>query len=109
MKIEYELNIDDLVAFSMYYVTHSPQMKRRVRVRKVLNYSFAALSLLAAILFLLYGALPVAIYFFILCLFIIVYYLLTQFNMRKRIRKDLNKIYGQGRNDIIGKHELSIT
>ena len=113
MDIEYEVNIDDLVAFNLYYYSHSPQIKRQMKTRQVIYLGTALLALIFAIIFTITKPWSWHVIVFLYAYFIFVLFayihVFKQSNMEKRIRKELDRRYGQGRNDIIGKHQLSIT
>lgn len=109
MNIEYELNIDDLVAFNLYYFTHSSPIKRRMKIRKLVYFGTALIILLLAIYITITRSLSSAIVGYVLCILTLAVFYYTTFNMPKRIRKELARRYEKGRSDVIGKHEFSIT
>ena len=113
MNIEYELNIDDLVAYNIYYFTNSPRIKRRMMVSKAIYLGGVLIIIILAITFLFIGRLSWLFIGFaagyVIFVLLAANYHFKKSNIEKRIRKELTRRYGQGRNDIIGKHGLSIT
>jgi hypothetical protein len=113
VDIEYELNIDDLVAYNMYYYTRSPQIKRRMKIRKVIYFGTALIILFFAIYITITRSLSwpiISIAFgYVLFILLVAIYNFNKSMIQKRIRKELTRRYGQDRNDVIGKHEFSIT
>jgi heme/copper-type cytochrome/quinol oxidase subunit 4 len=110
MNIKYDLNIDDLLAFYLFYYAHTPRIKRRIKVRKILHLSLACLLLiLAAFMFMESLAWAIGSLFMAFFLLFYFYFYLTWTMIGKRTRKELLRRYGQAKNGVIGEHEIFIT
>jgi hypothetical protein len=55
------------------------------------------------------GSFSLALGSFIAMFFMIIYYFISNRMIIKRIKKEVIKRYGRGRNDVVGKHLFSIT
>ena len=109
MEIEYELNIDDLVAFNLYYYKHSPQIRQRMKTRMILYLGIALFMLALAIYSTIAKSWSSAIIGYVVSVVITGLYYFSTSNIESRVRKELVRRYGEGRNDVIGKHTLSVT
>jgi hypothetical protein len=112
MSVEYELNIDDALAFHLYNYEHSPQLGR---VWKLLHHSLlfvVAIEILIAIVLIIADGkdmLPISTTLGVLAVLTFLYYIFRPLLMRKLLKWAAKRSYGQGPNKLIGKHELSIT
>jgi len=111
MKLKYDLNIDDLTAYTLYYHTHTPKIKRKRRVHKVLWIFITIIFLLLAVIgYSGYNfALAVISSLGFLFSIFMFYYYLTWPMIRRRVRKELLKTYLPGKNSVTGNHEITIT
>jgi hypothetical protein len=108
MDIEYSIDIDDVIAWNLYQFANSPKIQRQMKIRKIIYITPAIFSLLLGLLLLLV-TLSDAIPLFIIGLFLLFYCFYKPFLIRKRISKEVISRYNKGKNDVIGKHEFSIT
>ncbi len=112
MDIEYELKADDVLAFHLYFYERSPQRRRtRKLLRRMLLLAFALEILVIIVVLAALGtkAVPFLAALGILTLLTLLYYLFSPLLLRKIIRVAVAKQYGQGSDQLTGKHKLSIT
>jgi hypothetical protein len=112
MNVEYELNIDDVLAFHLYHRWHSPQLGWFWKLTRYSLLFVAAIEIIFAIVLIIaFGEdmLPFSVALGILAILTFLYSILSPFMSRKTLRWALTRDYSQGRNKLIGKHKLSIT
>jgi predicted tellurium resistance membrane protein TerC len=103
--LDYELGIDDLVAFARYHHAHSPWLRQRQRVLRY-GISLAMLGVIAAVAFLLEAppglwAVGVAI--------TVAYALLFPARYDLGLRQNVLRMQGEGKNqDVLGPHRVEL-
>ncbi|MBN1191830.1 MAG: YcxB family protein [Dehalococcoidales bacterium] len=110
MKVEFNLNLDDLETYNLYYLKHVPRYIDRDRNR-LIAYLLAGIFIVVGIFSLVFSDIPTGIIVIvggILLLFYYVYRFSTA-RLRRIVRQELNRAYGKGPNDVIGKHILTIS
>jgi hypothetical protein len=109
MEITFEVGPDELVAFNLYHLKHSPTVRRQYRIRL---FTVPLLMALVAITLFLsaddkLAALPALVVVGFLCL---VYLLLFPGLRRRGIKKQVRRLIAEGKNaGIFGQHRISIT
>jgi hypothetical protein len=111
MEIEYDLDIEDMVEFNLYALSHHPQTRKRLKTERILTISFAILFMLLGIVMVLIDLTLTPIVLFIAALGFGIYcwFLFNANFFRRRIRKMLIKQYSKIPNDEIGRHKLAIS
>ena len=117
MDIDYNISIDDVLAYNLYYASHSPQIQKILKRRKLLYVLVGVFSLLFGLLCLFIelvsstkGDLIIySIGLLVLGLFLSVYGLLLESMTRKNVTKEVIRRYSNGKDGVIGKHHVSIT
>jgi hypothetical protein len=112
MNIEYELNIDDILAFHLYHHEHSPEIGRVWKlIRRMLLFISILEFLIAITLLVAFGKqqLPLVIALGACAVLTFLLWSFHLFTFQKTLRLTVARDYGQGRNKLIGKHKLSIT
>lgn len=112
VNLEYKLNADDVLAFQLYHYEHSPQLGRaRKLLRRVLFLADAVVLLAAVILVAALGrerllmAMGLGVWVALMFLWAVLYPSL----LRRSLRRAIARNFGKGRDNLIGRHEISIT
>jgi len=111
MDIDCDINIEDMVEFNVYILSHQPPYKKQLKSTRIVLIICAVLFALLGIIMVLLGNIPTLIAMFAAALFLIIYYWF-QFShngIRSRIRKTVIKQYSQTPNEEICRHRLSIS
>ena len=110
MDIEYNIDADDLGAFSLFSVDHTSYGKKTITNARVSSAVVAVLFLIVGLI-LFFDNKWFSAYFFILSMAFIVNIFLTKSQSKKRIIKQVLDLYNpsKGKNGFIGKHAVSIT
>jgi hypothetical protein len=109
MDIEYNIDVDDLIAWNLYYHDHSPNAKKQVRNVRITFFAFGVLFVIISVILLKNNELIFTILSFVLGIFLLCYGFLTRLSIRKGITKEAVRRYSEGKNNAIKKHQLSIT
>ena len=116
LNIQYELNIDDVIAWNYYYLEYSAQWKKNW---KLIRFVFMPVMVVCFIISIFY--LRIGINKGIISTIVaagigiiiggggFVYYLFYPNMLRRKIRKTAKIAYGRGQNSLIGKHNLIIS
>ena len=112
MEVEFDIVLDDLVAFNEYHVSTSPTARRQFLFAWVVPPAISAG--IAAIVLVKAGSPMEPSWLFWLLLFLVVFTLLYLVDFprkrRKRIEKLARRLLSEGKNKgILGAHRLSIT
>jgi hypothetical protein len=116
LNIECEINTDDLIAWNYYYIQNSSQWKRNIKILRFVLMPVMALCFIAGVIFFVksisgglleLGGLGGGLIF--LGAFGFIYYLFYPRILRRGIRKNVNKMYVQGKSADIGTHKYSIS
>jgi hypothetical protein len=108
MDIEYELDIDDVVTWNLYYYDHSPQAKKNRQTTIIIMIAVALIFLLIGIKFITNNEIVLAILLFYLALLPLCIAIFIKSSNKKDITKQIAKLYSEGKNGIIGKNHVSI-
>lgn len=111
-SIEYELSIDEVIAFYIFNRERSPTLGKVRRImRLLLLITFAIEVSIVIILLTVLGQdeLPIAIFVAVLALFTSLYYVLFNILSRKVIKRKMVRSHLQKPNKLVGKHLLSIS
>ena len=95
MELEYQLEEEDLLAFSEYHLAHSPS-NREVRRRQ--TYGYAVLFAVFGLIFLVFGEAALAIAFLVLGPLWIAYW---PWRVKQIQRKQLLARYREGKNPVL--------
>jgi len=109
LNVEYELNIDDVLAFYSYNFQRPPLGRSRILLRYS-NLAFAILlACCAAILWVIDRQSIWPIFIIIIAVMMLFFFFFSLFLTGKALKSAVLKNYGQGKNRLVGKHEFSIT
>ncbi|MBN1643578.1 MAG: YcxB family protein [Dehalococcoidales bacterium] len=115
LNIECELNTDDLTALSCYYIQNSLKLKRVIGSKQS-RYTVAIMCLIIGAISLIKGItsdlsvwLWVGVGVIIFGVISLLGYLYITKYWRNNIRKNVDKMYVQGKSDDIGAHKYSIS
>lgn len=111
MEIQYDLNLEDVEAFNLYYRRHVFIPNNRNMIAKyilsflIVIWGFIILDLWFS------GHIASATILTATIIFLLVYisYLNSAPRINKRIQKETLRCYGKGQNDVIGRHNFSIS
>jgi hypothetical protein len=109
MDIEYTIEVDDVIAWNLYYYAHSPLAKKQVRNAIITIIVLTLIILFIGITLLKDNEVVLALLSFYICLVLLIYIFLLRSSGRRDITKVTTNQYTTGKNAIIGRHILSIT
>lgn len=107
MRVDYEVTIDDLLAFNLYHFNHSPTMKRQVLLGQIIF----SVMIIIGFGWIIYSnnvqGLPALIIAGIGALFIALFVAIYPRSVRSSVRKRIKKLAEEGRNTgMIGKQTM---
>ncbi len=112
LHVEYEQNIDDVLAYNFHYLEQSPQLGHaRKQMRHIVPVTIAFSLLIAIILEVLFGKqlLPFVVAIGVIMVLTFLWSVVSPLLMRKVVRRTVSRKYARGRNKLIGNHRLSIS
>jgi hypothetical protein len=112
VEIEFDLNLEDVKAFNLFYMNYNPDIKRQWKRGRINNLALMSGSFLFAIAFWMIGGgrlIPVSIFLGLLGVYSLVWHFIAPSYRRKRIDKLVEKSYGSGANSEVGRHKFSVT
>lgn len=111
MEIQFDLTIDDIEAYSLYHRRHVVLPNNRNVVAKYIFAFLGVIWFFIGIDLWFSGHIISAIILYASILFVVIYisYLSSSSRNKKKIRKEIMRCYGNGRNDVLGKHDFSIS
>ena len=113
VNVEFNLTLDDVEAFNLYYRKNilQPLNQSRNMVTKLIFVLLFVVWIFITLDLWFSGHIISGIILIASIIFVIAYFsiLNSNRNIRKRIRKELSRCYGNGENDILGKHNFSIS
>jgi hypothetical protein len=116
IKVECDVNIDDITAWNYYYLQNNAQSKRNLKlIRFVFMPIMAVLFILGVVLLLMDILMPHGEMSATNVVLILIggggflVYLFYLNNIRDNLRKTINKMYSQGKNDVVGPQKYSIS
>jgi hypothetical protein len=112
MNIEYELNTEDILAFSLYNYEHAPRLGRARRlIRRFLLFAAVLSLIIAIVLITAFGQhqILLAVVLCIIAVLMVLWYFFSSLVIRKILRGAIYREYGRKQNKLIGFHKLTIT
>jgi hypothetical protein len=112
VDIDFELNLDDIKAFNLYYAEHASHPRSQWKKGRINNIALMSVSYFLALLFWIIDGIRLIPFIIILVLlgtYSLIWHFIAPSFRRKRIDKAIEKAYGKGLNNDIGKHKFSIT
>ena len=115
IKVECQLNNDDIIAWHYYYLQNSPEWKR-LQKSKFFVYSSAVMLSFVGLIAILKGIMTefspwgwTGVCAVLFGLAPVPRYLLTQRYLRNKIKKKVNELYGHGKDSLVGIHKYTIS
>jgi hypothetical protein len=110
-NIEYDVKIDDVIAWNQYQFFRVPAFKRRIMVYRYVLLTISALLIITGVLILVgsgydsfVDVLPI-----VLGAVALYYSMIYPRRVRSNLKKSVNKIYSQGKSGDIGLHKISFS
>ncbi len=107
MEVECTINIDDVLAYYLYYRVNSTKAKRSLKTQSIVSLVLGVLGGVYVVFVWPDKMLAIPVFLFSICA--IYNGIFTKTSARKLIIKGVNWRYGKGKNDIIGNHKFTIT
>jgi hypothetical protein len=112
-EIEFELSLDDVETYNLYYLRNvlKPLIRNRNRIVRI-GFGFLFAIWIFIILDVWFSEHIITAIIMIASIILVIgysMYLNTSTYIRKRIKEDLTRWYGHGKNDVIGRHKLSVS
>ena len=116
LTVECELNTDDITAWNYYHIKTNPPWKRNLTLARYVFMPFMALFFIIGIIFLiLRNNLEISELSFSCILLIVlstcgfIYFLFYPHIVQRTIKKNVKKMYVQGKSNDLGTHKYSIS
>ena len=108
MNIEYNVEIDDLVAFNLYYLNHSTHAQKQIS-NSIVFYADISFFLFAMGLVFVKNNLALSIILFALSSSFLLFAISVKPTSKKNIQKHVREINSNVKHNYAGKHVFSIT